>query len=86
MPFHEKGTYVCIEGPRFSSCAESKWFQSLGANIIGMTFVPEVCLAKEAGLCYATIAMATDYDTWKEDEEPVSIFLYCPHKNIRKEQ
>lgn len=66
---HEKGTCVVIEGPRFSTKAESRFYQSLNASLVGMTLCPEVTLAKEAGLCYAAIAMVTDYDTWKEDAE-----------------
>lgn len=69
---HSKGTIVTIEGPRFSSRAESFVFRTWGADIINMTTVPEVVLAKEAGICYASIAMATDYDCWKEHEEAVS--------------
>ena len=67
---HEKGTTVTVEGPRFSSKAESFLFRSWGCDIVNMTTVPEVCLAKEAGLCYASIALPTDYDCWKD--EPVS--------------
>lgn len=69
---HAKGTVLTIEGPRFSSRAESLMFREWGADVINMTTVPEVVLAKEAGLCYASIAMATDYDCWKEHEEAVS--------------
>ncbi len=66
-PVHEKGTYVCIEGPRFSTRAESRvWKEVFGADIIGMTLVPEVNLACEAELCYATLAMVTDYDVWAD--------------------
>jgi len=66
-PIHEKGTYVCIEGPRFSTRAESKvWRDVFKADIIGMTLVPEVNLACEAELCYAVLAMITDYDVWAE--------------------
>lgn len=61
------GTYVCIEGPQFSSRAESDIYRSFHADVIGMTNVPEVYLAKEAGIAYATIAMVTDYDCWKEE-------------------
>jgi 5'-methylthioadenosine phosphorylase len=68
---HETGTYVCIEGPRFSTKAESKMFRSWGADVVGMTLVPECVLAREAEICYATIAAVTDYDVWKE--EPVSV-------------
>jgi 5'-methylthioadenosine phosphorylase len=64
---HGKGTYVCIEGPRFSTIAESKvWKDVYKADIIGMTLVPEVNLACEAQICYATLAMVTDYDVWAE--------------------
>ncbi|XP_003121927.3 S-methyl-5'-thioadenosine phosphorylase [Sus scrofa] len=70
---HSKGTMITIEGPRFSSRAESLTFQTWGADVINMTTVPEVVLAKEAGICYASIAMATDYDCWKEHEEVVSV-------------
>ncbi|NXW09497.1 MTAP phosphorylase, partial [Fregetta grallaria] len=69
---HSKGTVITIEGPRFSSRAESLMFRSWGADVINMTTVPEVILAKEAGMSYASIAMATDYDCWKEHEEAVS--------------
>ena len=68
--FHEKGTYVCIEGPRFSTKAESKMFRGWNADVIGMTLVPECVLAREAELCYASISTITDYDVWKD--HPVS--------------
>ncbi|KAG8595447.1 hypothetical protein GDO81_001520 [Engystomops pustulosus] len=70
---HTKGTMITIEGPRFSSKAESHMFRLWGADVINMTTVPEVVLAKEAGLCYASLAMATDFDCWKEHEEAVSV-------------
>nr|F6V515.1 RecName: Full=S-methyl-5'-thioadenosine phosphorylase; AltName: Full=5'-methylthioadenosine phosphorylase; Short=MTA phosphorylase; Short=MTAP; Short=MTAPase [Xenopus tropicalis] len=70
---HSKGAMITIEGPRFSSKAESQMFRLWGADVINMTTVPEVILAKEAGICYASIAMATDYDCWKEHEEAVSV-------------
>ncbi len=63
---HATGTYVCIEGPRFSTKAESKMHRSWGADIIGMTLVPECVLAREAEICYACIATVTDYDVWKD--------------------
>ncbi len=64
---HRKGTYICIEGPRFSTRAESRiWRDVFKADIIGMTLVPEVSLACEAQLCYATLALVTDYDVWAE--------------------
>ncbi|MEA3378931.1 MAG: S-methyl-5'-thioadenosine phosphorylase, partial [Nanoarchaeota archaeon] len=65
FPFHEKGTCVVIEGPRFSTRAESNVFKSWNADIIGMTMAPEVVLAREAQICYQTIATVTDYDVWK---------------------
>lgn len=67
VKFAAKGTYICIEGPQFSSRAESELYRSFGADVIGMTNVPEAYLAKEAGMAYATIAMVTDYDCWKEE-------------------
>lgn len=69
---HKTGTVVTIEGPRFSTRAESFMFRKLGADVINMSTVPEVVLAREAGICYQTIAMSTDYDCWKEGEEPVT--------------
>jgi len=69
---HEKGTLVTIEGPRFSTRAESKMFRMWGADIINMSVAPEVILSNELGIPYAAIAMSTDYDSWKDDEEPVS--------------
>ncbi|MCI4375977.1 hypothetical protein PGIGA_G00182750 [Pangasianodon gigas] len=73
VSFHASGTMMCIEGPRFSSRAESLMFRQWGADVINMTTVPEVVLAKEAGLCYAAVAMATDYDCWKQHEEAVCV-------------
>lgn len=70
LRMHPKGTYVCVEGPRFSTRAESKMFRHY-ADIIGMTLVPEINLAIEAGMCYASVAMITDYDVWAE--KPVDI-------------
>ncbi len=63
---HSKGTYVCIEGPRFSTKAESRMFRAWGADVVGMTLVPECVLAREAEICYASVAMVTDYDVWKD--------------------
>ncbi|MEE8209391.1 MAG: S-methyl-5'-thioadenosine phosphorylase, partial [bacterium] len=70
---HDGGTYVCIEGPQFSTRAESKVFRSWGVDVIGMTTLPEARLAREAEICYATIALCTDYDCWHEGEEDVTI-------------
>jgi 5'-methylthioadenosine phosphorylase len=66
---HAGGTYVCMEGPAFSTKAESHFHRSLGASIIGMTAIPEAKLAREAELCYSMAALVTDYDCWKEGEE-----------------
>lgn len=72
LNYHPSGTIITIEGPRFSTRAESRMFRIWGADLVNMSVAPEVILAKEAGLPYATIAMSTDYDCWKEDEDPVS--------------
>jgi 5'-methylthioadenosine phosphorylase len=71
-PFHPRGTVITIEGPRFSTRAESRMFRIWGADIINMSIAPEAALANEAGIPYAAVAMSTDYDCWKEDEKPVS--------------
>jgi 5'-methylthioadenosine phosphorylase len=70
---HKNGTYVCIEGPQFSTRAESHMFRGFGADVVGMTNLPEARLAREAELPYATMAMVTDYDCWHESEEDVTI-------------
>jgi len=70
---HKGGTYICIEGPQFSTRAESKLYRSWGVDIIGMTNLPEARLAREAEICYATIAFATDYDCWHQEAGDVSI-------------
>lgn len=70
---HGQGTYICIEGPQFSTKAESRIYRSWGVDVIGMTAMPEARLAREAGLCYVTLAMVTDYDVWHETEESVSV-------------
>ena len=72
FPFHERGTVVTIEGPRFSTRAESNMFRILGADIINMSIATETVLANEAGIPYAAVAMSTDYDSWRTDEEAVS--------------
>jgi 5'-methylthioadenosine phosphorylase len=74
LPVHEGGDYVCIEGPQFSTRAESRLFRAWDAAIIGMTALPEARLAREAELCYACLAMVTDYDVW-HTEEDVSVEL-----------
>ena len=79
---HETGTYVCIEGPRFSTKAESKMYRGWGADIVGMTLVPECVLAREAEICYANIAMVTDYDVWKEHPVCVDDIVKTMKANI----
>jgi 5'-methylthioadenosine phosphorylase len=69
---HDSGTYLCIEGPQFSTRAEAGVNRALGMDVIGMTAAPEAKLAREAGLCLATIALVTDYDCWRENEQPVT--------------
>ncbi|MBD3313062.1 S-methyl-5'-thioadenosine phosphorylase [Candidatus Woesearchaeota archaeon] len=83
---HKKGTVITIEGPRFSTKAESHMFRAWGADIINMSIAPEAVLANEAGVPYAAIAMSTDYDCWKEDEEPVTweAVLEIFGKNVEK--
>ena len=70
---HDGGTYVCMEGPAFSTRAESELYRSWGARVIGMTNLPEAKLAREAGISYATLAMATDYDCWHDGHDDVTV-------------
>jgi len=81
---HAGGSYVCIEGPQFSSRAESLLYRQWGVDVIGMTNLPEAKLAREAELCYATMALVTDYDCWHESEEAVTVdmILAVLHKNV----
>jgi 5'-methylthioadenosine phosphorylase len=72
IQLHEGGTYVCIEGPQFSSQAESHWYRSMGAGVIGMTNMPEAKLAREAQMAYCTLAMVTDFDCWHPKEAHVT--------------
>ena len=72
VTLHESGTYVCIEGPQFSSLAESHWYRSMGAGVIGMTNMPEAKLAREAQIAYSTLAMVTDFDCWHPREAHVN--------------
>jgi 5'-methylthioadenosine phosphorylase len=72
LSFHERGTVITIEGPRFSTRAESKMFRMWGADVINMSVAPEAILANEAGIPYCPIAISTDYDAWREDETPVT--------------
>ena len=81
---HARGTYVCMEGPQFSTKAESRLYRQWGVDVIGMTNMPEAKLAREAELCYATVALATDYDCWHDTEEAVTVeaILATLHKNV----
>ncbi len=86
LKHHEKGTVVTIEGPRFSTKAESHMFRTWGADVINMSIAPECILANEIGIPYAAVAMSTDYDCWKDDEEPVTweAVLEIFKKNVSK--
>ena len=85
---HRGGAYVVMEGPAFSTKAESQLYRSWDADVIGMTALPEAKLAREAELCYATLALATDYDTWHDSHETVSaeMILTNLHKNAETAQ
>jgi 5'-methylthioadenosine phosphorylase len=80
-PFAEGKTYVCVEGPRFSTRAESALFRSWSADIIGMTLVPEVTLARERALCYLCLAMVTDFDVWADRPVDTREILETMHRN-----
>lgn len=82
ISIHSDCTYVCIEGPRFSTKAESKFFRSTGADIIGMTLVPECQLAREAQICYASISTVTDYDVWSDKPVTAKEVLETLSKNV----
>ena len=81
---HSGGTYVCIEGPQFSTRAESHLCRKWGASVIGMTAMPEARLAREAEICYSVIALCTDYDCWKEDHDDVTVsdIIEIMNKNV----
>ena len=81
FPVHNGGTYVCIEGPQFSTKAESHIYRSWMVDVIGMTNLQEAKLAREAEICYATIALVTDYDCWREDEDNLSIEMIINNLN-----
>lgn len=84
---HNGGTYVCMEGPAFSTRAESFLHRAWGADLIGMTNMPEAKLAREAEICYATIALATDYDCWKEEElVDIAAIIATLKKNVANAQ
>jgi 5'-methylthioadenosine phosphorylase len=78
---HPTGTYVVMEGPQFSTKAESHMYRSWGADVIGMTALPEAKLAREAEICYAILACSTDYDCWHESETPVTVEMVVANLN-----
>ena len=84
LEIHKDCTYVCIEGPRFSTKAESKFYKTTGADIIGMTLVPECQLAREAQMCYASISTITDYDVWAEKPVTAKEVIETLSKNVDK--
>ncbi len=86
VAFHAGGTYLCIEGPQFSTRAESLLYRQWGVDIIGMTNATEAKLAREAEICYATLALVTDYDCWRQSEAPVSVeaILRVMRENVAK--
>jgi 5'-methylthioadenosine phosphorylase len=88
ITLHKGGTYICMEGPAFSTKAESKMYRMLGGTIIGMTNLPEAKLAREAEIAYATLALATDYDCWHPDHDNVTVDLVIAnlHKNASNAQ
>ena len=81
---HDGGTHICIEGPRFSTRAESKMFRQWGADIIGMTIVPECVLSREAEICYVNVATITDYDAWTDEPVSTEAIIETLHKNVEK--
>lgn len=84
---YKGGTYICIEGPQFSTRAESQFYKSIGASVIGMTNVPESFLAKEAGIAYATVAMVTDFDAWKDEHctvDEIMAVMQTNNSNVQK--
>lgn len=83
IPHHPTGTYICIEGPRFSTRAESRMFRNF-ADIIGMTLVPEAQLARELGLCYSSLSMITDYDVWADKPVNVAEIIKTMSENVEK--
>lgn len=82
VTYHKGGTYVCMEGPLFSTRAESEFYRSIGASVIGMTNLQEAKLAREAELCFGTIALSTDYDCWHDEEVTLEAVLKVMHQNI----
>lgn len=86
IEMHTNETVVCMEGPAFSTRAESHMYRSWGAGLINMSALPEAKLAREAEICYAMICMSTDYDSWKEDEEHVTVEMLIDNLNKNSER
>lgn len=84
IPCRIGGTYVCIEGPRFSTRAESRTWRTLGGDIVGMTLVPEINLARELGMCYTTLALVTDFDVWAERPVTAKEVAETQKRNLEK--
>lgn len=82
---HDGGTYVCIEGPAFSTRAESEWYRSMAVDVIGMTNLQEAKLAREAEICYATLALVTDYDCWHSGEGNVNVETVLGHLRANRQ-
>lgn len=82
---HDGGTLVVMEGPQFSTRAESRFYRQIGGDLIGMTALPEAKLAREAGICYCTLAMVTDYDSWHESEESVTVEMVVSNMSANVE-
>jgi len=83
---HRDGTYLCMEGPQFSTRAESNIYRGWGVDVIGMTNLQEAKLAREAEICYATLAMVTDYDCWHEEDVTVEAIVHVLHQNAEMAQ
>ncbi|VAX20526.1 5'-methylthioadenosine phosphorylase [hydrothermal vent metagenome] len=81
---HKGGTYICMEGPLFSTRAESRLYRSWGADVIGMTNLQEAKLAREAEMCYATVALSTDYDCWREEDVTIEQILEVMKNNVER--
>jgi 5'-methylthioadenosine phosphorylase len=84
IPVHGGGVYICIEGPRFSTKAESNLYKRWGADVVGMTIFPECVLARETEICYGSIALVTDYDVWAEKPVSVDVILDVMRANVNK--
>ena len=82
LPVHKGGCYICIEGPSFSTVAESNIYRSWGCDVIGMTSVTEAKLAREAEICYVTMNFVTDYDVWHQEEETVTVEMILKNLEV----